>query len=162
MQQILIACGSNQLGQIVALVGVLVLFFINLGIKWFFLAKTRRSARRSLFIDSFGLMFMTGVVTVFVFISAYILPTFLFVIEIGFFYSYQIFIWAIVCIVDTFLIERWLLKPKAQAISLNDDQQLQVEAVPMSYQPAWAVALQSNTLIVILVALFFQMIDSMN
>lgn len=162
MQQLVLACGYNPLGQIFVLVGLLVLFFINLGIKWFFLAKTRRSSRRSLFIDSFGLMFMTGVVTVLVFISAYILPNFLFVIEIGFFYSYQIFIWAIVRIVDTFLIDRWSLKPTVQAISLNDDQQLQVEAVPMKYQPAWVVALQSNTLIVIIVALFFQMIDSIN
>lgn len=159
MQQLILACGYNPFGYVIFFFIMVIPFSLTLGIKWFFLAQTLRASHRSLFLHSLGLTFIVGLVIGFVFISAYILPTSLFIIEIGGFYSYQFFIWAIVCVVDTFLINRWLLKPKAQAISLTDDQQLQVEALPSKYQPAWVAALLSNTLIAIAVALFFQMID---
>ncbi|GAA5527686.1 hypothetical protein [Herpetosiphon gulosus] len=159
MQQIVIACGYNPFGYVIVFFIVFIPFAMTLGIKWFFLAKTPRSPRRSLFLDSFGLTFIAGIVIGLVLFSFSVLPSSMLMIEIGFFYSYQIFIWAIVCIIDTLLIKRWSLKPKAQAISLSDDQQLQVEVLPSKYQAAWVVALQSNTLIAIIVALFFQMID---
>ncbi|MCA0351979.1 MAG: hypothetical protein LCH85_08260 [Chloroflexi bacterium] len=159
MQQLVLACGYNPFGYMIFFFIMVIPFSLTLGIKWFFLAQTLRASHRSLFLHSLGLTFIVGLVIGFVFISAYILPTSLFIIEIGGFYSYQFFIWAIVCIVDTFLIERWSLKPKAQAISLTDDQKLQVEAAAINYQPSWVASLLSNTLIAIVVALFFQMID---
>ncbi len=159
MQKLILACGYNPFGYIILFFIVVIPFGLTLGIKWFFLAQTLRSKHRSLFLHSLGLTFIVGLVIGFVIGSFYVLPSSLFRIEIGGFYSYQFFIWAIVCIVDTFLIERWSIKPTVQAISLTDDQQLQVESVAIKYQPSWVAALLSNTLIGILIMIFFQMVN---
>lgn len=160
MQQLVLACGYNPFGYVIFFFIMVIPFGLTLGIKWFFLAKTPRSPRRSLFLDSFGLTLIAGmVIGSLIFIPDSYVPDFLYELEIGIFYPYQFLLLAIICLIDTFLIDRWSLKPNVQAISMTDDQQLQVEAVTINYQPVWVVALQSNTLIGILIILFFQMFD---
>ncbi|XSG75842.1 hypothetical protein ACP8Y2_02330 [Herpetosiphon llansteffanensis] len=160
MQQIILACEVNPLGPIIILFSAAILLFIgNITIKYFLLAKTHRSKRRSLMIDSLSLTFIEGFVIGLVILAATVLPNVIFMTKIGFLFSYQIIIWALFCIVDTFFIKRWSIQTKFQAIRLDDGQKLQVEPAHRTYLPPWVVALTSNTLIWSILVLFLLMFD---
>ncbi|KPL80320.1 hypothetical protein [Herpetosiphon geysericola] len=160
MQQLILACGVNPLAPIILIFGTAMLLFIsNMTIKYFLLAKTHRSKRRSLIIDSLSLTFIEGFVIGLVILSATLLPNVVFMTEIGFLFSYQIIIWALFCIVDTFFIKRWSIQTKFQAIRLDDSQQLQVAPAQRTYLPPWVVAFISNTLILGLIGLLFWIVN---
>lgn len=152
MQQILIACGYGSgwaafQESVFRSIGFFVVIIVVMVIKAWAFPRSQWVNRRAPMLKSF-IMLMTGATVVILAMTCiYFLAPALFSYRWGFIRQYHVILLLALWINDALMINYWLHQSYAQTLSLDVNQQMQVDPARSHWYQPWIIAFSTNLLL---------------
>lgn len=151
MQQILIACGINPIGALIELIfwiiGIIMAIVAVVVVKAWVFPRSQWVNRRIPLLKSF-MMLMTGAtIVILVMTGIYFLAPAIFSYRWGFVRQYHLILLLAICVHDALVMNYWLDQSYAQILSLDANQQMQVEPARATWYEPWVIAFSTNLLL---------------
>lgn len=151
MQQIVIACGINPIGALIELVFwiigiIMAIWFVVVFKAWAF-PRSQWVNRRAPMLKSFMLLMTGATVVILVMTGMYFLAPTIFNYRWGFVRQYHLILLLALWINDALVMNYWLNQSYAQTLSLDPNQQMQVDPARSHWYQPWVIAFSTNLLI---------------